>query len=225
MASNFVLNILISASLNQLWAMINTQQLMIMMPLFQITMPANAGLFFRSLMEIAAFDFYDFSDIVHDLFQIVETETVDVNFEAIGFESQYFLVNIGSLAVIFLIYTSCMPFVSLYKRCKRGACKRSCKQMNKSIFWGTLITLINESYIWVVVCVLINIRFFNTQDVGQTTMSYLSLLFLLASVALPTFFICKMGCNIRNLKDRKFRSRYGSLYVDLNVKKGKTILA
>lgn len=87
MASNFVLNILISASLNQLWAMINTQQLMIMMPLFVITMPANAGLFFRSLMEIAAFDFYDFSDIVHDLFQIEETEAIDANFEAIGFES------------------------------------------------------------------------------------------------------------------------------------------
>lgn len=34
MASNFVMNILISASLNQLWAMINTQQLIVMMPLF-----------------------------------------------------------------------------------------------------------------------------------------------------------------------------------------------
>ena len=80
MASNFVLNIIISASLNQLWAMINTQQLMIMMPLFQITMPANAGLFFRALMEIAAFDFYDFSDFVHNIFQVEPKETTDLNF-------------------------------------------------------------------------------------------------------------------------------------------------
>ena len=77
MASNFVINILISASLNQLWSMINTQQLIVMMPLFQIQLPANAGMFFRSVMEIAAFDFYDFTDIIHELFQIEGTDPID----------------------------------------------------------------------------------------------------------------------------------------------------
>lgn len=221
MASNFVLNIIISASLNQLWAMINTQQLMIMMPLFQITMPANAGLFFRSLMEIAAFDFYDFSDFVHDLFQVEPKETTDLNFEAIGFESKYFLVNIGSLAVIFLVYVSCMPFVSQYRRCQRGRCKKICKRMNRSVFWGTLITLINESYIWIVVCVLINIQVFSTQGPGQTIMSYLTVFFLVASVVLPAYFICKIGCNIDKLDDKKIKGKYGSLYEGLNVNKGK----
>jgi len=67
-ASNFVLNLFISASLNQLWAMINTQQLIVMMPLFQIEMPANAGIFFANVMEIASFDFYDVADVVHETF-------------------------------------------------------------------------------------------------------------------------------------------------------------
>ncbi len=77
MASNFVINILISASLNQLWAMINTQQLMVMMPLFKIEMPANAGIFFKHVMEIAAFDFYDFGDIIHEHMQIEPTDPLD----------------------------------------------------------------------------------------------------------------------------------------------------
>lgn len=38
-------------------------------------------------MEIAAFDFFDFTDIIHDLFQIEPTEPIDNNFEAVGFES------------------------------------------------------------------------------------------------------------------------------------------
>lgn len=37
-----------------------------MMPLFEVQMPSNANMFFRQVMQIAAFDFYDFSDIVHD---------------------------------------------------------------------------------------------------------------------------------------------------------------
>lgn len=46
--------------------MINTQQLIVMMPLFQIVMPSNAGMFFKQIMQIAAFDFYDFGDIIHE---------------------------------------------------------------------------------------------------------------------------------------------------------------
>jgi len=47
MVTNLTLNIILAASLNQLWSMINTQQLLVMMPLFQIQMPSNANQFFR----------------------------------------------------------------------------------------------------------------------------------------------------------------------------------
>ena len=29
-------------------------------------MPSNAGMFFKQVMQIAAFDFYDFGDIIHE---------------------------------------------------------------------------------------------------------------------------------------------------------------
>lgn len=82
-----MVNVALAASLNQLWSMINTQQLIVMMPLFNISMPANAAVFFRHIMEIAAFDFVDFGDIIHETFEIEETEPIDVNFDSIGFES------------------------------------------------------------------------------------------------------------------------------------------
>jgi hypothetical protein len=44
---NFIFNLLMSASLNQLWSMINTQQLIVMMPLFKVLMPGNAQAFFN----------------------------------------------------------------------------------------------------------------------------------------------------------------------------------
>ena len=186
------------------------------MPLFRITMPANAALFFRSLMEIAAFDFYDFSDIVHELLQIEPTEAIDVNFEQIGFESQYFLVNIGSLLAIFLIYASCMPIVPMHKFCK-GSCKKFCKNMHFAIYWRVLITLINESYIFIVVCVLINIQVFSMDSYGLTVMSVLSVVFLFGSLAVPTCFICKLNCRFNKLNNRNFRRSYGPLYADLRV--------
>lgn len=41
-ATNFLLNSFISAALNQLWNMINTQQVIILMPLFKVQLPGNA---------------------------------------------------------------------------------------------------------------------------------------------------------------------------------------
>jgi hypothetical protein len=65
LATNFVLNIFLSASFQQLWSMINTQQIIVLLPLFDVQMPANAQIFFGFLMELASFnilpiqDFYD----------------------------------------------------------------------------------------------------------------------------------------------------------------------
>ena len=39
---NFTLNIVVSASLQSIWNMINAQQLIVLMPLFDMVMPANA---------------------------------------------------------------------------------------------------------------------------------------------------------------------------------------
>ena len=58
-----------------------------MMPLFKVDMPANAGIFFQNIMQIAAFDFYEIGDIVHKLFNIPSTNPLGINFETVGFES------------------------------------------------------------------------------------------------------------------------------------------
>ena len=56
LVSNLALNIVLSASLQQLWSMVNTQQLVVLMPLWSIKLPANAAMFFGFIMTIAAFD-------------------------------------------------------------------------------------------------------------------------------------------------------------------------
>jgi hypothetical protein len=56
MAGNFVMNFFLTAGLSQLWSMINTQQIIVMMPLFNLNLPANAGMFFGFIMNLASFN-------------------------------------------------------------------------------------------------------------------------------------------------------------------------
>ena len=57
LGSNVVVNLLMSASLNMLWSMINSLQIVTHVPLMDLRIPANMGHFLVVLIEIATFDF------------------------------------------------------------------------------------------------------------------------------------------------------------------------
>ena len=190
-------------------------------------MPANAGMFFRTIMSIAAFDFYDFTDIIHNLFNLEPTEPIDNNFESIGFESQYFLINMGTMACFFLIYIvvllivlACLPFSK--RRCRK--IKRLEKKVKRKVCWSSLITLLNESYVILAVCLLINAQMISLESTGLAVMSILCITFLVLQILLPLFFIGKLYRNFDRLKDPQIEQGYGVIYEELRIKTGKKIL-
>ncbi len=50
LSTNYAINILLAGSLNQLWALINSQQIIVLFPLYRVNMPANAGIYYHVLM-------------------------------------------------------------------------------------------------------------------------------------------------------------------------------
>ena len=74
------------------------------LPLCRVTLPINAAKFYEEIFKIAAFDFYDTGDMVHQTLDLVPTEPLNGNFEELGFESRYLLNNMGTIIFMFLIY-------------------------------------------------------------------------------------------------------------------------
>ena len=56
MGGNLILNIILAASLNQLWTMLNGLQLSTHMQLFNLKFPANASFLLKFLVTVATFD-------------------------------------------------------------------------------------------------------------------------------------------------------------------------
>jgi len=79
-------------------------QVIVLMPLFLIILPANAGAFFLEMMKIAAFDYFDTSPYLDKMLGLKPTTAQSTNFEALGFESLYVLHNLGTLFLVFLVY-------------------------------------------------------------------------------------------------------------------------
>jgi hypothetical protein len=53
---SLILNFFLRAALSQIISMINTQQIIVLMPLFGLNLPANAALFFGFLTNLASFN-------------------------------------------------------------------------------------------------------------------------------------------------------------------------
>ena len=116
--SNLSLNLLLSASLNQLWSMVNAQQLLVVLPLMKFLLPSSATMFFSGIFAIAAFDLYDTNDFWHDQLEIVETEPLNENFDKFGFGSRYMLNNMGTMILFYIIYPLLMLVQICLRRCR-----------------------------------------------------------------------------------------------------------
>lgn len=91
--------------------MINTQQLIVMMPLFKVQMPGNAQSFFNMIFTIASFDFVDLDPTINKMLKLNSTDPYNDNFGSLGFQSIYLLNNLGSLLLAFIYYFLSIVFL------------------------------------------------------------------------------------------------------------------
>ena len=71
-------------------------QLIVKMPLLNITFPQNAATFYNFISEISSFDLIPTDKIDSVLFNFTDTEMEDSNFKQMGMEKYNVIQNLGS---------------------------------------------------------------------------------------------------------------------------------
>ena len=154
-------NILLGASLNSVLGMINAMQIVIMMPLTRASVPANAGEVLRRCAKVAAFDFLDIGEFVNQFLDIPPTDPVDEKYETLGFESLYFINNVGTFITVMLVYMIMITFwilmfpiswLSSWVNAQRI-------KLGDKIFWAKLYLVILESFMIVFLCCMIAFKY------------------------------------------------------------------
>ena len=65
------------------------------MLLIKIYMVAHAELFLKELQRITAFEIYDPGEFTEETFSLEAGESIDIHFEATGYESANVITNLG----------------------------------------------------------------------------------------------------------------------------------
>ena len=123
-------------------------------------MPASAVKFFAYLITIAAFDFIDLEAFINKYFGTVSTGAYNEKFEDLGFQSTLFINNLGTFAVVFLLYFVALSFLHCLYSCQHIGYvkKRLIIPLKEKLVINFLITMMFESYSQILICCFINFK-------------------------------------------------------------------
>ena len=95
-----------AGALSQVWGLINGLQLFVHMPLFQLSLPANAKLLVDEMITIATFDLVEPQQVFGWLIDFPEENEneLQASFVESGYSSKY-MVNLLGFGFIILIWT------------------------------------------------------------------------------------------------------------------------
>ena len=106
-------------------------------------------------------------------------DPVNPNFEALGFESIYFVHNIGTLFLTLLMIPVLLLFVGLMNLpcCKKCClCKRVGDYFYRTWIWSGTYKVLHTNYGIVAICALINFKNLRWANIGETICAALTIL-------------------------------------------------
>lgn len=230
MAGNFILNFFLSAGMNQMLSLIETQQILLVSPLFMLTLPANAAIFFKFVMEIAAFDLLPMEILYEDVFGWEDTtDAINTNFEDEGFDSSLFLFNVGSILILCLVWlplllthVCCSCFTRIFCCGRQDKCFPDRRyKLRNLVFWTHPVMTLYESFFVICLCTFINLKHV-TQNSPQERVSYtLTVIFLGICVGYPIVLLTYLCYNYDRLRLRRYKRRCGAIFEKLDLIKGR----
>ena len=194
-------------------------------------MPANVQLFFQQINKIASFDIINIDPLINKALRLNHTEPFNENFNAIGFGSMYFMNNMGSLLIGFLIYFAGIlamlilsPFLS-----RKAWIKRYFIKLKKMFLYNNLVGMMMESYSLICVCCMIACYNITFKSYGEIVQSVVNFIFIFLSFGFPLVVIYVVTKDWdQTINDWKtvgmIRRRFGAMFEELSLEKGPYVL-
>ena len=186
-----VLNFLFSASLAQVWGLLNGMQLTVHLPVFRLKVPANALFFLTYMIEVATFDPVPV-EAIWAIWNLPAKEPWSPSFDSAGYSYVFVVENFGMGAFflhIFCAITIVFAVLPLLPCAGSIVKHRKFTEYRHQIFFGSILRLFFEGYLEFTIAICISAV--NMQwDLNQGfAVGYCNVLTILIGVILVGLFI------------------------------------
>jgi hypothetical protein len=100
LSSNVAVGILLGASLQKLWELVRSMQMIVLISLVDLNFPAISSVFFSVCFELQKIDILNGEEILAILLDLKETPPLNSKFEMFGIGDMNFISNSGSYSLI-----------------------------------------------------------------------------------------------------------------------------
>ena len=165
---NVVASAFMSVSMNLLWGMVNTLQLIIHLPLISVYFPQNCQLFFSFIVDIVNFSLIPTDKIMNKIFSFKNStsEAMGNNFKSLGYKSANILKNLGLIAVGLAALGIVVVLLVLVKYLanRSALVMKAYKFVSARIFFNSIIRAFLESYLKLCLSSFIAIQSLGVKD-------------------------------------------------------------
>lgn len=170
-------------------------------------MPQNVALVFGFIMQIASFDILPTDTFYDQYFDIDETDGVNQSFDNLGFNSMFFLSNMGSLSIAWFSVPVLILIGVLLKFCRPLTNKslrlhRLHNSIERKIFWNYPITTFNEASSIVYMSCIINFLKLDFSTTGNKICTISAIVSLTVALVAPFIYALIILKNGENLEQK-----------------------
>jgi len=145
--SNASISVYLKGSLQLLLESVKKIEIMMHMSLMSLAMPGNASIFFSYLFKIFGFDLIPTDGLYDSIFGFEESRPVSLNFELIGYESVYFIRNMGSAFLIIILALIVLLLLAVTSCSQSMTVHKYRTMVKEKLFWNGVLSFIDTTYI------------------------------------------------------------------------------
>lgn len=180
---------------------------MVHLLLIDVKIPANAQVFFAGLMNFVTFDILEFlTPTIQDALNLYDTVEVDDNFANLGYGSNYFILNMGTLFLVMVYFVLLLIFYAATVNVTNPRFVKIRAKLTTGLIWNNVICFLTESFMVLALCTTMNLaNSFHFKSVGTVISSNLTMLGFLLCVGFPVFAAVFLWKKRDRLQEEKYK--------------------
>jgi hypothetical protein len=163
----FILKLIISQSLQQMFASINKLQILTHLPLVDIAVAANAWSFCASFVSLVNFELYDLGPIASRVLALKNDHAYSDSFADYGYGSRFFVINLSNLYDVFLVFIAGLLLVVCLDKASNLRLLRLRDMLRRSLIWGAFVDYFNEACLPIALSCLISYKLWSFKSFGE----------------------------------------------------------
>ena len=104
LGANLILTLIFSTSMQFMWGLINTLQIIVLTVLFDLKTPINVLVVLIQMLQLSNFNLFPTDLMYNTIFDFTETEPFNQVFEEAGFENSNFILLAGPFLLLVILY-------------------------------------------------------------------------------------------------------------------------